>query len=174
MSEKKTAIGLLCTGSFALFYIIINKFHDKKYQQNIKILTVFLIISYIYSIYIAPYYETTHANSFINKIHKSCVVPCKDDICKNLMKQRGKKYFIGVTDEEDVKNMSNCFITFWGFTHLIFYVIVGIFLPNLVIETIIIGVLFEVFEYIKFDCHDPLDVILNITGFFIGKYISKI
>ena len=50
---------------------------------------------------------------------------------------------------------------------------VGILIPNIFHEAFIVGVCFEMFEYFMYKCHDPLDIIWNVSGYVIGAQIGK-
>jgi hypothetical protein len=41
------------------------------------------------------------------------------------------------------------------------------------VEGMVIGIGFEYFEYLFYDCHDLLDVGYNLLGFLTGAYLRK-
>lgn len=129
-------------------------------------------IAYIYAMVFAVYIGKCNDKicQKINRVHENCTLGCKNKTC-NLTKSRGDNYFIGVTDEEKKNKLDNCLITFWGTTHFVLYFFLGIFTPNLFWETFIIGILFELYEKQYYACHDVLDIILNTSGFLIGRLL---
>jgi hypothetical protein len=88
-----------------------------------------------------------------------------------MIQTRGKKYFIG-TPYYKQKEIKKCILTFWGLTHFVLYFILSYLFPAFYIEFIILGILFEIYEYYKFKCHDYNDLILNALGIFLGKMVS--
>jgi hypothetical protein len=138
--------------------------------------TIFILctIVYIYCIIFAPYVEQNNTGlfSYIDKMHKKCLYSCKSDQCYEYMiNTRGENYFIS-TPIYKQKSIKKCMFTFWGFTHFIFYLILSFLFPSFYMEFIIIGILFEIYEYYRFNCHDFNDLILNGLGIFIGTKLS--
>jgi len=86
---------------------------------------------------------------------------------------RGNNYYISAMNSKKQDDLQKCLITFWGTTHFVLYVLIGYFCPNCFWESFIIGVLFELYEYHAFNCHDLLDIVLNTSGFFVGKLIRR-
>lgn len=148
------------------------------YETRLHIFLVVIIFALVYCIIYAPSIENLddNDNSFLgklNQLHKSCIVSCGgNNGCKSLIKEtRGENYFIS-TPLEKQKTIKNCLVTFWGLTHFILYFAVGYFLPNLLYEAIALGVGFELYEYKVLKCHDSFDIVLNIGGLMLGRYLS--
>ena len=138
----------------------------------IYIITILVyIIAYVLAIEIAPKISLCDSEmcTKFNKTHKSCIIE-NSTIARISTVGRGNKYFIGEGDNPTTLN--NCVLTFWGSTHFLLYFVLGIIAPNLFWETFAVGVGFEIYEYYKFKCHDVFDIILNSSGFLIGKYIA--
>ena len=88
-----------------------------------------------------------------------------------MVNARGKNYFIS-TPLHEQKNIKKCILTFWGFTHFLFYLVLSYLFPAFYMDFIIIGILFEVYEYYQFICHDFNDLLLNLLGIFVGCNLS--
>ena len=151
------------------------KKNNKYSLKNISIVIIIYIIAYLYCLYYAPKIEHINDNSFqgkINKMNKSCLYNCKTEICKDMVdNNRGETYFIA-TKKEDQIHIKDCLLTFWGFTHFLLYFVLALLVPSLYIEFFFIGVIFEIYEFYKYKCHDGTDIILNTLGILLGKYLS--
>jgi hypothetical protein len=89
-----------------------------------------------------------------------------------LQRLRGGNYWISVTEDQRIKRSSRyCLMTTWAITHIVLYAIIGFLFPTLFWPTFMIGVAYEVMEWITFDCHDVLDLVWNSIGFLIGASI---
>ena len=143
--------------------------------KNILIILTILTIAYVYALIYAPSIENASHNTFegsVSKINKSCLLNCKSENCKDyIAKNRGKQYFISIPTHEQ-EYIKSCVITFWGFTHFFMYFILSLLVPSFYLEFFAIGVLFEIYEYYKYDCHDVNDIYLNTFGILLGKYLS--
>lgn len=107
----------------------------------------------------------------MNSVHESCLLnTCKFDTCKNNL--RGLNYYIDNTDKDKQIKLHNCLITFWGFTHFLLYFILGLLYPKYFWQTFFIGAGFELYEKLRYDCHDVLDIVLNTAGFILGFLLS--
>ena len=140
--------------------------------KNITTITFVLFVTYIYCIYFAPYIEKKYPDSFLDKIHKLCLYKCGSDKCRQYMiSTRGENYFIS-TPPYKQKEIKKCILTFWGFTHFVLYFILSFLFPSFYIEFFGLGIMFEIYEYYKFTCHDYNDLILNTIGILLGKILS--
>lgn len=127
------------------------------------LLCLILTIAYIYSIILAPKLIN---NEKINNIHESCFINCKYNICN--LSSRGDNYYINSS-----KTSEKCMMTFWGFTHVLLYTILGFLFPDMFIQLFLLGIIFEIYEKYKFDCHDTLDIYFNTIGLLIGYTASS-
>jgi len=89
-----------------------------------------------------------------------CFYNCDTGNCKKYTSFRGTTYFM---DQEANKS---CMFTGWELTHLLFHVFLGYFYNIYVSLGISVG--YEIFEYVKYDCHSALDLVINFIGFMIG------
>ena len=140
--------------------------------QNITTIVFVLFVAYIYCIYFAPYIERNYTDSFIDKIHKLCLYKCATDKCiKYMIRTRGENYFIS-TPHYKQKEIKKCILTFWGVTHFVLYFILSFLFPAFYIDFFLLGIIFEIYEYYKFTCHDYNDLFLNTLGIVLGKILS--
>jgi hypothetical protein len=145
-------------------------------MNDVALLLLIFIFAYVYCLLYAPSIEKVYYNSFsgnLNRLHKKCMYTCKTNTCKSLISGRGNTYFIN-TPEEEQQGVKNCLITFWGMGHFLLFTIIGYLLPGMFFESLIIGIAFEIYEYNKYDCADPLDILYNTGGFLLGALIRSI
>lgn len=130
------------------------------------------IILYIYCLIVTPYLEK-HYPKFA-KFNKACYLECdrtEDDLCNAIHEQRGKNYYIGSEIPDDGR--TTCVWTFWGVTHFFLHMVIG-YVTNNFLYSLIPGVLFEIHEYYEYDCADAMDIVMNTTGFFVGRAIRAL
>ena len=149
---------------------------EKKYTfRNIILSLVILTVAYIYCLVYAPSIENINDDSLTNSIanvHKMCFINCKSEECKNFIStNRGDSYFISIPESEQ-DYIKTCIITFWGMTHFLLYFILTFLVPSFYIEFFFVGIVFEIYEYYYYKCHDINDIFLNTLGIIIGKYLS--
>jgi hypothetical protein len=109
----------------------------------------------------------------IDSMNKSCLMSCGENPhLKRLIQGRGENYYISEVDDHTTETLQNCFLSFYNATHFFMYLLLGYFCPSLFMETFLLGVAFEIYEYQYLDCADPLDVFYNCAGFAVGRYLS--
>lgn len=143
-------------------------------ETQYLIAVILYIITYVYVIQIAPRISKSDNPllSAVTKTHETCVLgvqPANDRIFDMF---RGKNYYIGNMSAVKENQLKNCLITFWGATHFNLYFCLGLFCPDLFLQTFIVGALFEAYEYANYDCHDGIDLILNSAGFLLGRTVN--
>lgn len=150
--------------------------HNKFYSY--LCLFVIYVMGIIYIIFIQHFSqknEMYNDDSLIGKLYKlhaSCLIPCKDAKCSDIVYIRGQTYLAN-SSKQASDEIKNCFVTFWVYMHFIFYLCIGFILPDTFWESFIIGVLFEIFEYYFFDCYNALDIVANTLGFAVGYSLRK-
>lgn len=148
-----------------------------EYNIRVIIVIIILIIAYLYSIKFAVFAtKNRHLNKlldFFHVFHKKCAIKCTTDTCANLTTFRGKQYYIADNDSNN-DNIKYCIATFWSIAHFTMFLIIGLLLPEHPIIAICGGIIFEIYEYFAFKCHDALDIFWNTSGFAIGYTIAKI
>jgi hypothetical protein len=140
------------------------------FNKSIAVIICFAI-AYIYGIKFAPYIREKKGKIFnkLNKMHESCIFKCK--YCKHFTKMRGSGYIIGENHED--KTRKRCLITWWSLTHILFYASLAYIAPDYIPYFFAIGILFELYEYHYYKCHDVLDILWNTIGLFIGYNLHK-
>lgn len=89
-----------------------------------------------------------------------------------LQKLRGNNYWVAATSSPKLRRY--CLVTSWAITHVTLYAIIGFLFPTLFWPTFLVGVAYEIMEWIALDCHDILDLAWNSMGFFIGATLRGI
>lgn len=100
-------------------------------------------------------------------MHESCIIKYGKSLPCDIS-YRGKNYYINSN-----KTTAECYVAFWGMTHFLLYAILGYLHPTRFIEFNTIGILFELYEKKYYDCHDSLDILLNMSGFMLGSHLTK-
>ena len=166
---------------------MINKLSN---NERIYIVIGLYIISVLFIVCIIPYCNRNNiiVSNITKKFSSGCVCICNKPICKTILNNgRSSNYLNPIT--KSIKNKENkenkeditlrelynktCLLSFWGLSHVILYMLIGIILPNYFVELFIIGCLFEIVEHTMFKCGDILDIIWNNIGYVIGIYIHK-
>lgn len=127
------------------------------------ILIVVLIMSYVYCFFIAT---DKKLHPVLKTINQACLIGCKK--CA----YRGDSYIL--ENEEKSNAMKNCLLTSWNVYHILMYLLLGYLYPNLYYKLIAMGVGFEIYEYITYDCADLMDIPSNIIGVSMGARLSKL
>jgi len=104
----------------------------------------------------------------INRLYGKCYVACEHPICKKITLFRGTGYFL-TTDPTDERKLKTCILSLWGVLHFILFAIIGYFVPNKLPLILLISVVYEGAEYLVANCHDLLDVVLNVSGYLVGS-----
>ncbi len=118
------------------------------------------------------YLTTTRFSSYIDKAYSYCYISCEHPFCKLLLKFRGDNYFLTFAEGQE-KRINKCMLSLWGVLHVILFAIIGYFVPNVFWEIVIISILYELAEYLLYNCHDALDILLNVAGYLIGVYLQQ-
>jgi len=87
---------------------------------------------------------------------------------------RGDQYYIGVSDIDKNAKLKKCVVTLWGLAHFLLYMVIGWVAPDMFWPTFAAGVAFESYEYFKYSCEDPLDIIWNSAGFIVGATLKTL
>ena len=139
-------------------------------KQN-DVITIVLLygLAYFYSLQFAPKLAQWAPDSPWNRFHESCIQSASPSQ-SFLLATRGSQYILDDPGKSDTLN--SCLMTFWGATHAVLYIFLGFFAPRSFWLTFGIGVAFEIYEKIRFDCADALDILWNSVGFLIGRWIA--
>lgn len=79
-----------------------------------------------------------------------------------LKSHRGRNYYL-----KDEAVREGCMITAWNMSHFVLYFFAGYIFPNLWMESLLIGLVWEVAEK-QINCHCPLDIVFNSLGLSTG------
>lgn len=134
-----------------------------EYYQQVLTACIFYILAYSYILFAANQLQ----NGKNTALYESCWVNIPCDISKC----RGKKYNIVRPNH---CGYNNCILTFWNFTHIVLYTMMGFFCPDLFVEAMTVGAIFELAEFQMYDCHDLLDIFYNAAGFVAGSYLRRL
>src|SRR5579872_5615405 len=94
---------------------------------------------------------------------------------------RGRNYYLMAFDpecrENDRKRLTkiadSCVVTIWAFLHMGLYAILGFISPRLFWPLFMVGIVYELFEYLHEDYHCVMDLGWNLAGLTIGYYLRK-
>lgn len=107
-----------------------------------------------------------------------CRLEAKPGIMKEFLSTpgvRGGDYFIeDATRGKKRPPVNNCMITGWNMSHFLTHFAIGYVCPDKLIESQLLGASFELLEYMKFNCHDVVDLIANLSGFLFGRMVREI
>lgn len=150
--------------------------HDPLTRNDVVLIICVMVVAYIYVIVISPMIEAQESG-WMYHVQTGCALECEHHLCKAATQGRGEKYFLGQRPNSTVDNekIQGCFLTFWASTHFLMHFLLGILIPKLqaFYVTFVAGVLFEVYEFIHFRCHDPFDVICNTAGWWLGYSLRQ-
>ena len=138
-------------------------------DTNTAYVLIILCFTFIYSIIIVP---NVKLPKFIEDIHHKCYINCYGDVCKKIAKNRGGSYFIE-SDASENEKIKNCAVTFWNLTHFILYAVITFLKPQFILQFFKLGIAFELYEYLMYDCADYIDIISNGLGCATGYCLSK-
>ena len=140
-----------------------------KSEQYIYMIALYLvaIISMMYIFLLLMSNCKSQLRNIVDSQSQKCFLKCSGQSC-NLTKYQGVNYLHGTMVEEN-----KCIFSIWSLTHFILYAFIGFFCPDCFIESFLIGVSFEIFEYMISSCHDPLDILWNTLGFAAGAMIRE-
>ena len=145
---------------------------DENYLYNYLTMFVIYIIA---SIILQSFMFSCNYIPILDNIQKTCLARCSKSKCFELIQwSRGKNYLVEdeIDRKESIKSTSTCLITFYSFTHLVLYFILGYLVPSLYLESFFIGIIFEFWERYNWDAHDFLDPVYNGIGLLLGMYFS--
>ena len=104
----------------------------------------------------------------------TCAISTNNPTLKKFSKAiKGNNYRIDHSGKTDVNFLETCIVTTCNIAHLTFYIVLALLAPDLWPELLVICVGYEVFEYIKYDCHDYTDPIYNAIGIYIGYNLRR-
>ena len=117
--------------------------------------------------------------TWIKENTDGCVIECPGPISKKFRKHcpRGDSFLLAsgiFTDEESLrKRKEDCLFGVWHFIHFFTYFLAGALFPSFLFEVLGTSVVFEYVESKTCDCHDVLDVGINVGAFLMGREAQK-
>jgi hypothetical protein len=140
-------------------------------------LVILFALAYVYSLVFAPRIARYRGKGMLpalNAAHESCLVNTKNiSPTLHYTDGRGSEYYIDAMDEHKALKLKFCLVTFWSFSHLFLYFLVGNFCPKYAHVAFLAGFLFELYEYVHLRCHDVLDIAWNALGLGMGLMVSS-
>jgi hypothetical protein len=133
---------------------------------------IIILIDIILTLIFFPLVSFFNSNFDLNRIFINFsflhITP-KNSLYGIFTNMRGKNYQLcGIYKE----NQPHYFITTWVLLHILYYFLRGIIIPNLFFYNLMYSIIFELYESIT-DCHDIMDIFINIIFYHIGSKISK-
>ena len=145
---------------------------SEKKQYSAMFILYFISLSLV----LIVQYLLSKKHSFISgltKYTRGCLYSCSQNISKFLISTRGINYYL-TSKKYHPSNDDNCLVSVWAFAHVVLYIFVGFFCPNLFVPSLLVGIFYEIMECIFYKCHDVLDIFFNSLGFGIGFQINKL
>jgi hypothetical protein len=128
-------------------------------------------------IFLDANYGTTQKSAFkqtMNDFLWGCACETDNPVLHSLgdMTKGSKYFFIRGKEYNDIYR-KKCLITNYHIAHFLMYMVFGFLFPNIIPELIVVSSLFEVFEYYYCNCEDIMDIVYNVVGLYVGKYIRE-
>lgn len=139
-----------------------NIWHNKKINK--KIILNFILILILSYIFIFHCFCNLFKYQIVKDIDQFCFFNCDNEKCKKYTKStRGDQYYLSGNDAY------SCLFTVWELSHIIFHIFIGYYLD--LRYSLLVGIPFEIFEYIQYDCENYMDITYNTIGAVIGGCI---
>lgn len=107
-------------------------------------------------------------NPIFKFLSKNCVLKCPKD-CENCAEGlRGSRYYMATKTTRYI-DPQKCAFTSWELIHFLLHIYIGYFFD--IYYSIIIGVSFEIYELINFDCASFPDLFWNLMGGLLGQFL---
>ncbi len=132
-------------------------------KEHALALVVVLCIMYFFIFYV--WIGLRKRSELCEKIDGACIIGCSPGKCPPDW-TRGDTYTIGGGYAKP-----QCLLTSWEFSHFIFHMFIGYFFNIWV--SLGLGVSFELYEVIAYDCASYIDIIANTSGCIIGAVIAS-
>lgn len=116
------------------------------------------------------YLSKTSYASTIQKAYSKCYISCEHSFCQLLLKFRGKDYFLTFNEQTELR-VKTCVLSLWGVLHFVLFMMIGYFVSNVLWEVVGVSILYELAEYLLYNCHDALDIVLNVSGYLVGRIL---
>lgn len=117
------------------------------------------------------YLTHTSYAPIVQKLYNHCYLTCQHPGCQFLLKLRGDDYFLTFGDSTTEYRVKTCLISLWNILHFVLFFIMGLVVPNVFWEVVLVSMIYEYAEYKLYNCHDVLDIVWNISGYLLGDYV---
>lgn len=118
------------------------------------------------------YLSKTLYAPMVQKAFSKCYLKCDHKACSYLLGFRGKDYFLTFNGEKEIR-VKTCLLSLWGVLHFVLFLIMGWLIPNVLWEVVGVSILYEMAEYLLYNCHDGLDIVLNVSGYLVGRILRN-
>lgn len=86
---------------------------------------------------------------------------------------KGTNYITVFSPDENREYAKNCVVTPWNMFHFSSHFILAFFYPSCWISIFLVSFTYEIYEYIRFRCHDISDIFYNVMGILLGLWSRK-
>ena len=131
---------------------------------SIGIYVCLILIMTVMVYFIINIKKYTENNKLIEKINKACLLKCKTDTCKYILKKStGSNYYM-----DGNISRKTCLTTSWELSHIIVHTFIGFFFN--IHTSLSIGIIWELIEHYNpyMNCGNILDIFYNTLGYTIG------
>lgn len=140
------------------------------YKDLINYISI-LTSAFVYCFYIA---HNKYTPNCIKKMQRSCIIRCNSSLCKKIANTRGKSYLLDDPKEWPNESLETCLYTWWNLIHLLFYGALTYAYPQYAVHSMLISIIYELYEYIYYKCQDFIfDLLSNLIGISLGYYIAR-
>jgi hypothetical protein len=117
------------------------------------------------------YMTETKYGERVKTVFRQCYLECHLPVCEWLTQFRGRRYFL--TNGDGNGKVKYCMLSLWGVLHFVLFVLIGLFVPNIGWEVLGASLVYEGGEYVLYQCHDLLDVGINMAGYLVGSFVAR-
>lgn len=143
--------------------------------RDVGTVVLISLAALFYCMALAPKWERQGGDMY--RLNTMCLASCETESCKRLASGRGRTYYFGQgpNQNEDNARLANCALTFFNGTHILMHFVIGFLFPKwqMFLLSLVGGVAFELYEKFHLGCEDPLDIVCNTGGFFLGALARR-
>jgi hypothetical protein len=109
----------------------------------------------------------------VQRLYSQCYWSCDHPICRLATSMRGEGYFLTPEGTTSPKKVRSCMLSLWGVLHFILFFLIGFVAPSIFPAIVLVSLVYEFAEYTLYNCHDAMDVVLNIMGYLFGMTLRR-
>ena len=152
------------------------KEHIIKYKYDYIILIIIgAIIAYFVQVVIFDYKHEDPHWPITRKVHsfiQDCTYKSDNKYLQAISEfTKGKNYIMQFDDETNKIYRKECIVTNWNSFHFLSHFILVLIFPHCYLAIFLASFLYEIYEYVAYDCHDIADVFYNIFGIILALTI---